>query len=628
MTTFISAPLNKLTAWQGNVRKTGATEGIDELAASIATHGLLQPLVVRKEKRGKYAVIAGGRRLAALRLLADQQRIDADYDVPCTLSQGKGDDREISLAENVIRAPMHPADQFDAFRDIIDGGASTTDVAARFGLAESTVAKRLKLGRLSPVIMTAYREDQIDLAQAEAFALSDDQEAQQRVFAEIAGRHISPRAIRQALTQGEIPATDKRARFIGLEAYEQAGGTIRRDLFDGDNAGYLQNPTLLDQLVADKLRGFEPEIKAEGWAWTQVLPEADLSPFNRLYPETGDLSDELAAELAALEAEHDSLEYGDDDAENDAIADRLDAIENRIEEIDERRPQSWTPEQLALAGVIITLRYDGTPDIRRGLVRPEDQRAAKAVSRTNAQAKPKPAFPASLVQELTAQRTAALSAELMQRPDIALAAIVHAFAGRTFYGSHDSCLGVTASPSYPAASIPKTDHDAKALAAIESARERWGDHLPGDRADLWQWCLDQDRDVLLDLLAFCAARTVDATIRKNERNSLTRPAHADPLASALSLNMAAWFTPTAANYFTRVSRDQIAQAYREAKGHDLAPAWLKLKKGELAQRVAEAVAGTGWLPAPLRPAVSEPAGIDNAPQDDDKVAMTTAQAAE
>lgn len=637
MTTQITVPLNKLTAWEGNVRKTGADQGIDELAASIATHGLLQPLVVRKAKRGKFAVIAGGRRLAALQLLADQERIDPDAQVSCTLRDASGDDREISLAENVIRSPMHPADQFDAFRDIIDNGASVSDVAARFGIAESTVAKRLKLGRLSPVILTAYREDRIDLAQAEAFALSDDHEAQERIFSELAGRHIAPRAIRRALTQGEIPVTDSRARFVGLEAYEQAGGTVRRDLFDDENAGYLQDPTLLDQLVADKLRGLEPEIKAEGWAWTQVLPEVgynDLSHFRTLYPENGPLSGEQESELSALQAEHDRLsESDDDDADEDAIYDRLAAIEERIDEIEESRPQSWTPEQLALAGAIITLGHDGMPDIHRGMVRPEDQRAAKAadksVSGTTAHKKPKPALAASLVQELTAQRTAALSAELMQRPDIALAAVVHAFAGRAFYGSSESCLAVTASPSNPAASIPKTDHDDKALAAIEAAREHWGDRLPGARDDLWQWCLDQHRDVLLDLLAFCTARTVDATVRKNDHYRTTTLEHADPLAAALGLDMSAWFTSTAQNYFTRVSREQIAQAFREAKGHDVAPAWLKLKKAEMAQRVADAVKGTGWLPAPLRPGtLSEDAGNHNTPHEDDDVAMTMPQAAE
>jgi ParB family chromosome partitioning protein len=616
MTDIITVPLGKLTAWQGNVRKTGASDGIGELAASIAAHGLLQSLVVKKDKRGKYAVIAGQRRLLALQALAKDGTFAKDYPVSCHLIDGEADGTELSLAENVIRAPMHPADQFEAFRQVIDDGASVADVAARFGVAESTVEKRLRLGRLSPVILTAYREDRIDLEQAMAFTLTDDHDAQERVFAELAGRHIGPRAIRAALTQGEIPASDKRARFIGLEAYEEAGGTIRRDLFDDDNAGYLQDATLLDTLVSERLRGLEPDVKAEGWAWTQVLPDADyneLSHFRKLYPESLPLPDELQAELDRLQTEYDALsESGDDEnADEDAIYEKLGQIEERMEEIEDSRPEAWTREQYAVAGVIIRLGRDGMPEFHRGMVRPEDERAAKKAEPAasgNSPAKAKPAFAASLVQELTARRTAALTAELMERPDIGLIAAVHALAGEVIYGQgSNTCLGILASPSYPAASIPKTETDNKALTAIESAKDRWGERLPGDPVDLWSWCLEQDQGVLLDLLAFCIARTVDAIVRKSDPQGPLCLEHAQQLAEALGLDMTSWFTATPENYFMRVSRNQIASAYREARGHDIAPAWLKLKKAELAERVAEAIRDTSWLPLPLRVAGTDDA---------------------
>jgi ParB family chromosome partitioning protein len=607
MTDIITVPLGKLTAWQGNVRKTGASDGIGELAASIATHGLLQSLVVKKDKRGKYAVIAGQRRLLALQALAKDGMFAKDYPVSCHLIDSEADGTELSLAENVIRAPMHPADQFEAFRQVIENGASVADVAARFGVAESTVEKRLRLGMLSPVILAAYREDRIDLEQAMAFTLTDDHEPQERVFAELVGRHIAPRAIRAALTQGEIPASDKRARFIGLEAYDQAGGTIRRDLFDDENAGYLQDATLLDQLVADKLRSLEPEIKAEGWAWTQVLPDAgydELSHFRKLYPESLPLPGDLQAELDRLQAEYDALsESGDDEnADEDAIYEKLGQIEERMDEIEDSRPEAWTAEQFAVAGAIITLGRDGMPEIHRGMVRPEDERAAKkaqAAASGGATATAKPAFAASLVQDLTAQRTAAIGAMLANNPHVALAAIVHTLAGKVFYGRHGTtCLGITAKP----AELPKsmTTADCKALATLASERTLWDERLSPDQADLWTWCLDQPDDVLLHVLAFCVARTVDATVRKHDPDQRMRLPHADALADALGLDMAAWFTPTPANFLARVSREQIAAAYREAKGHDVAPAWLKLKKGEFAQRVAEALDGTGWLPGPLR----------------------------
>ena len=216
-----SIPLNKLVASDGNVRKTGAEQGIEELTASIAAHGVLQSLVVRKTNRGKYAIIAGRRRFIALLALAEAGTIEPDAPVPCRIVPGTSDATEISLTENVVRAPMHPADQFVAFRDLVDSGSSIADIAARFGISETAVKKRLRLARVSPKVFEAYRADELTLEQVQAFAVSDDHAAQERVFGEL--HHVSdPDDIRGALTQDEIAATDRRARLIGLAAYWSA----------------------------------------------------------------------------------------------------------------------------------------------------------------------------------------------------------------------------------------------------------------------------------------------------------------------------------------------------------------------------------------------------------------------
>jgi ParB family chromosome partitioning protein len=178
-------PLDKLVPWDGNVRKTGATQDLDQLTASIAAHGVLQSLVVRKTNRGKYAVVAGRRRLLALSALADGGRIEADAPVPCRVLARSADATEISLTENVVRTAMHPADQFEAFRTLIDAGSSVTDVAARFGVAESVARMRLKLGRVSPPVLAAYRGGDLSLEQVQAFAISDDHAAQERTLAEL-----------------------------------------------------------------------------------------------------------------------------------------------------------------------------------------------------------------------------------------------------------------------------------------------------------------------------------------------------------------------------------------------------------------------------------------------------------
>src|SRR5262249_20066837 len=130
--------------------------------------------------------------------------------------------------------------------------------------------------------------------------------------------------------------------------------------------------------------------------------------------------------------------------------------------------------------------------------------------------------------------------------------------------------------------------------------QTWGEQLPGTSEGLWTWCLEQHESVLLDLLAFCTATTVNAVQTKSTVHETERLAHASQLASALGLHMSRWFTPTAANYFSRISKAQILEALREARNTPPAPAWEKAKKAELAVIAERELSGTGWLPPLLR----------------------------
>jgi ParB family chromosome partitioning protein len=274
-----------LTVWAENVRKTDAADGIDELGASIAAHGLLQSLVVRKSARGKFAVVAGGRRLLALTALAERGQIEPDLGVECHVIEADTDATEIGLAENVVRRPMHPADQFEAFAALINKGSAVADVAARFGVTEGIVTARMKLGRVSPTLLDAYRAGAMSLEQVQAFAVSDSHADQERVWESLPDSSRGPWSIRQALTEGEIPATDKRVRCIGLEAYEAAGGTVRRDLFDDRNAGYVLDALVLDRLVQQSLDAAAEEVRAEGWGWVDTRPTFgydDRAEFHRV----------------------------------------------------------------------------------------------------------------------------------------------------------------------------------------------------------------------------------------------------------------------------------------------------------------------------------------------------------
>ena len=298
------------------------------------------------------------------------------------------------------------------------------------------------------------------------------------------------------------------------------------------------------------------------------------------------------------------------DADDEDASERLDAIQEQIDALSETA-ESWSPETLAVAGAIVTIGHGGELRIERGLVRKEERRAAETVAATSDASDDEPTEPASpglsprLIEDLTAEKSAAIGAELMAKPDIALAAVVHALMLETIYpgyGIH-TCLKMRVTAPGLAFSMAKPDAS-KPLAVLSAEKQRLGDRLPGNPQDLWQWCRTRSRDELLDLLAYLAGSAVDAIRHKGERDDTARLLHGHQLGNALELDMTTWYAPTAENFFNRIRRNQILASIDEARGGH-GPALDKLKKTELAIRAEKTIAGTGWLPAPLR-TVSDP----------------------
>ena len=427
---------------------------------------------------GGTAALGPGQGIAPVDAVAGEGHLPPGYTVPCQVVTDE-QAAEMSLAENVVRLAMHPADQFEAFAALHRGGEGlgVEEIAARFGVSAHTVRQRLRLAAVSPAIVAAYREGALTLDHVTAFAVTDDREAQERVFAGLAEWQRTPATIRRLLTDALLPTTDRRVALVGLDAYEAAGGRVQRDLFSEDGGGWIADPALLEELVGRRMEAEAEAVRAEGWRWVAVGAEASdaLWRCRRIWPARAPLTEAEEARRDALSARYDELAEGHGGTDDDlpeAVAAELDAIEAELDAL-EAREAAWRPEDLALAGALVTLAGDGRLAVTRGLLRPEDEpkpaaphadgrdeedgegldspgtgEAEAPAAEGDAEDKA-PALSAALVAELRAHRTLGLQAELAGRPDLALRVLLHALAGDAFYGRYGDA--VASFPAHPPA---------------------------------------------------------------------------------------------------------------------------------------------------------------------------------
>ncbi|HRO64508.1 ParB N-terminal domain-containing protein [Thermomonas sp.] len=656
---LILVPLSRLVLRPTgrNVRKTPRMS-IPELAASIQRVGLLQNLIVIASADGEhYEVVAGGRRLAALKLLAKKHRISKEWEVPCLLV-ADGTARTASLTENVQREAMHPADQFEAFAALVAEGRPIEDIAADFSVTPLVVQRRLKLANVSPRLMADYRADAVSLDQLMALAITDDHTAQEAAFYDAPTWQRQPSALRDRLTEREIDAyRHPLVRFVGLETYEAAGGGVRRDLFaEGDAGVYLTDAALLDRLAQDRLAGIAAEVKAEGWAWVDATPgvtHADLHAFQRAPRERREPTkreaqriEKLQAKVQAIgEALDGALEAEDEDKadalqeEGEAVGEQLQALEDGL--------QDYSPTVKAAAGAIVTIDRNGQAVIHRGLLREAEAKALRTLERLrqgfggteaenddegedgDSEGQPKTAAMSDkLAQRLSAHRTAALQIEVARHPQVALAALVHGMVQTVLHGSHyghDLPLGVSLKVQDRLEGMAPDWPESPAAVALRELQQVAGEALPQDSAELFAALLAKSQDELVRLLAVCVASTVDVV---TPRATPYQPG--EELAQAVGLDMAAWWKPTAEGYFKHVSKAVILDAVA-VFAPDSVTRLAKLKKADIASEAERLADGTGWMPAIFKAAgpqdaVQEEGPEQNAPEDAEAMADEPAEA--
>lgn len=639
-------PFNKLSLAQSNVRKIKAGVSIEELAEDIARRGLLQNLHVRPvldddgKETGTYDVPAGGRRYQALALLVEQKRLNKTAPVPCIIRDPADgiSAEDDSLAENTQRAPLHPLDQFRAFAALREQGQDDEEIAAAFFVTPKVVQQRLKLMTVAPDLLAEYEADEMTLEQLMAFTVNPDHKRQIEVWGTIKDSwNNNAHSIKRMLTETSVRASDKRARFVGEEAYVAAGGTVLRDLFDDDDSGYWQNVALLEQLVMEKLKACADEVAKEGWKWVAAnveYPYGHTRDYRAVSGSEQPLSEEEAAQDAALTAEREKIEaeYEAADEFPYEVAERLDEIEDALYQLAER-PLVYSDEDKALAGVFLSLDHSGNLKQDAGWVRPEDAidiadgetgtgaaegedgMPVATVTIGDPETEDVPGIkplPEKLVMELTAFRTLALRNAVASDPQVALTALLHKLVLDLFHQSYSSgaCVEATVNEAHFPERGPDLD-DCPAGQAIEQRHKDWTSTIPKDEGDLWTWLNGLSDEQRLSLLAHCVSFGINAQHERvnpygagiSASGLSRRMTEADRLSMATGLDLvAAGWTPTVDNYLNRVPKPRILEAVEEGAGAQAAQLIDHLKKGDMAKEAERLLEGSGWLPEPLRQA--------------------------
>lgn len=567
MTEIATIPFADLKAVDEINARAATKEGLDELAASIAARGLIQPLAVRPADGGKYEVIDGRRRYMAIAKLVKAKKWKKSDTVPVLVrNEDDAGALETSLAANTIRLPMHPVDQHSVFARLVEQGRNVDEIAASFGITKRTVQQHMALGKLAPVIRDAWKKGKIDTKAAQAFADHSGHEVQSALYERLKKEGdwgLREDRVRQELNRNREPVTCREMAFVGVDAYLAAGGTLTESLFVEQS--YVDDMPLLAKLLRDKIEWECARLRAEGWVWAEL--EGDLP---QRWPDGW----------------------------------------RQWEEIDENRTEEdapeFTAEEKARSGVVVDAGWDGEFSYFWGLIRPDGAETTVADDDDQVdieEAIGNAAAPSArveiddeesedgaehtgdrkisqlLAQTLSEVLTLASTKALAEDPHLALRAAVAALAP-------GGC------PSKP----------------VKLHSNGWrANTMPMDGAkpfaELLERTAGESTETLLRALAFDVSRALDMRTFSGG----PRSAAVDALIAALPANAylaaaRAEFNPT--DYFKRATKAVAIAALEEMEeagaigslSQDLADA----KKAELAEMASTSAKACGWLPPELR----------------------------
>ncbi|EHZ6516538.1 ParB/RepB/Spo0J family partition protein [Salmonella enterica] len=597
-TAEVSVPLASLIKSPLNVRTVPySAESVSELADSIKGVGLLQNLVVHALPGDRHGVAAGGRRLAALNMLAERNILPADWPVrvkviPQELATAA------SMTENGHRRDMHPAEQIAGFRAMAQEGKTPAQIGDLLGYSPRHVQRMLKLADLAPVILDALAEDRITTEHCQALALENDTARQVQVFEAACqsgwGGKPEVQTIRRLVTESEVAvAGNTKFRFVGADAFSP--DELRTDLFSDDEGGYV-DCVALDAALLEKLQAVAEYLReAEGWGWCAGRMEA-----------VGECREDARAyrnlpqpEAVLTEAEEERL--------NELMA-RYDALENQCEESDlleaemklmrcMAKVRAWTPEMRAGSGVVVSWRY-GNVCVQRGVQLRSEDDVADDTDRTEQMQEKASVEEISLplLTKMSSERTLAVQAALMQQPDKSLALLAWTLCLNVFgSGAYSKPAQISLEcKHYSLTSDAPSGKEGAAFMAMMAEKARLAALLPEGWSRDMTTFLSLSQEVLLSLLSFCTACSIHGVQTRECGHTSRSPL--DTLESAIGFQMRDWWQPTKANFFGHLKKPQVIAALNEAGLSGAARDAEKMKKGDAAEHAEFHMKDNRWVP--------------------------------
>ena len=589
--TLQTVKLSQLRLSPLNVRRVKPSQ-IDQLAADIAAHGQLQNLIVYAEE-GQFMVAAGGRRYRALKQLQKARTIASSHGVAVDV-RDKAEAVELSLAENVQREDMHVADAVIAYGDLRQRGLSPEDIAARFGVALSYVTKVLRLSALHPNTLKSLARDEIGMEAAQALTLTGDHDRQLEAL-----KHCGNNAhqIRRMLTDEKIGTASSLFRFIGLDAYRGAGGSITADLFAEEGNGYADDPALVETLAMARLAEIEADYRADGWhdVRTSLDRPDDYYSFTAIH--AAGSREATAVERAERNriqaaAEARQAELGEGNQWGDRIFNGL----QREARILDNGLCVFTDEQKAESAIVLFVGHDG--EIEAKAIR------TKRSGKTGSSDAPaiKPDYSAAMIETLSKIKTLAVQEAVATNPGLALDILLDCLVGQSI---HDE-------PSYHSPLSLRLEgfnmqvpDDMMTMAEIASVDEIGGsDFAALPEVNRFAAIQAMDADAKGRLLALLVARQINGSEPSGSRRD-SRHERFDRIAFVSGVDIVAkWQAPVA--FYERLTKPVIAKIMTETLDKAATDNCAKMKKGDLAVAAAERMAGHGWLPPALVIAEPEP----------------------